>query len=82
MTGIGTVKNTGANDMEVRENVTDAFGVSASVITTVSAGNDYLLDPQTNFSTVRPPHVSYGVDVRHPGSATTFDLEYGGRGVE
>lgn len=80
--GIGTIKNTGGvNSLEVRETVTDAFGVTDSVTTTVLAGNDYLLDLQTNFATARPPYVSYAVEVRHPVAATTFSLRHGSQGA-
>ncbi len=83
LVGIGTIKNTGGvNALEVREDVTDAFGTVTTVTTTVLFGDDYLLDPQTNFGTARPPYVSYGVFVRHPVAATTFDLQFTGRGVE
>lgn len=83
LVGIGTIKNTGANSLEVREDVTDAFGtVVSSTPVTVLSGNDYMLDPQTNFATGRPPYVSYDVLVRHPGAATTFDLRYTARGQE
>lgn len=80
--GIGTIKNTGANSLEVRETVTDAFGVTDSSTTTVFAGGDYMLDPQTNFGTARPPHISYKVEVRHPGAATTFSLRHATEGAE
>jgi hypothetical protein len=80
--GIGTIKNTGANSLEVRETVTDAFGVTDSSTTTVPAGIDYMLDPQTNFGTARPPHLSYKVEVQHPGAATTFSLQHATEGAE
>lgn len=81
--GIGTIKNTGGvNDLEVRETVTDAFGTTASVVTTVNPGNDYMLDPQTYFGAARPPHVSYKVEVRHPVAATTYSLRHATLGAE
>lgn len=80
--GIGTIKNTGdTNALEVRETVIDAFGVTANTITTVNAGNHYLLDPQTNFGTARPPYMSYQVEVRHPVAATTFELHHATEGA-
>lgn len=81
LVAIGTIKNTGANSMEVRETVTDAFGVTDSVTTTVLAGNDYMLDAQTNFTTARPPYTTYSVDVRHPTLATTYSLRHVSHGV-
>lgn len=75
--GIGTIQNTGGvNSMEVREEVTDAFGNVSSMTTTVVAGNNYMLDPQTNIGAAFPPYLSYGVSVRHPVAATTFDLQF------
>lgn len=80
--GIGTIKNTGGvNALEVREEVTDAFGVTTTVTTTVAAGGDYMLDPQTNFGTARPPYIIYAISVRHPVAATTFDLQYMSQGA-
>ncbi|MGE5663128.1 MAG: hypothetical protein ACM31I_02220, partial [Deltaproteobacteria bacterium] len=87
MVGIGTIKNTGANAMEVREVVTDAFGVTVttSPVVSVPAGGDYMLDPQTNFTdgvlNARPPYLSYSVEVRHPGAATTYDLQFTAQGT-
>lgn len=63
--GIGSVKNTdAANTMDVRETVIDAYGVTSNVITSISPGNDYLLDLQTYFGNARPPYTSYAVAVR------------------
>lgn len=82
MIGIGTIKNTGANDLNIRETVTDAFGVTDSATTLVTAGNDYMLDIQTNFATARPPYTSYGVEVQsaNPGNPTTYDLQFSTQG--
>lgn len=75
--GIGTIKNTGGvNSMNVRETVTDAFGVTTSVTTLVAFGNDYMLDPQTNIDTARPPYLSYLVEVQQIVAATTYDLQF------
>lgn len=73
---IGTIKNTGANSMEVRETVIDQFFVTDSVTTTVTAGNDLMLDPDANVNTARPPYTSYIVAVRHPGAATTYSVRF------
>jgi hypothetical protein len=78
--GIGTIKNTGGTSLEVRESVVDLFGVSSSAITTVLSGNDYTLDPDVNFGTARPPYTTYTIEVRHPGAATTYDLQFTRRG--
>jgi hypothetical protein len=82
--GIGTIKNTGGvNDLQVRETVTDAFGVTdATTITTVNPGNSYMLDVQTNFGAARPPYVSYAVAVQHPVAATTFDIQHTDTGAQ
>ncbi len=76
--GIGTIDNSvsSGNAMEVKETVIDAFGVTASVTTTVASGDTYLLDPQTNFDTARPPYKSYKVEVRHPISSTSFEVHH------
>lgn len=74
--GMGTIKNTGANSMEVRETVTDAFGNAGTATTTVLAGADYQLDAQTDFGVARPPYVLYQVEVRHPTAVTTFNLKH------
>lgn len=79
--GIGTIKNTGADAMEVKETVTDLFGVTDSVTTSVLVGNSYMLDPQTNFTTARPPYASYQVEVRHTATATTYSLRHASHGV-
>lgn len=74
LTGVGTIKNTGANGMEVRETVTDIFGVTDNVVTPVASGMDYMLDLLTNFATAKPPYAQYNVAVRHPTTLTTFAL--------
>lgn len=74
--GVGTIKNTGAQSLTVKESALDAFGVSDSVETVVTAGNSVMLDPTQNFDTALPPHVQYLVEVKSttPGSPTTFDM--------
>lgn len=75
--GVGTVKNTGGvNNMNVRERVTDAFGVTDTETTIVLPGGDLLLDAQRNVGTARPPHISYEVEVQQIVGSTTFDLEF------
>lgn len=81
LVAIGTIKNTGGTTMEVRETVTDLFGVTDSTTTTVLSGNDYMLDAQTNFTTARPPYVSYQVEVRNTTTPTTFVLRHVAHGV-
>ena len=78
LTGIGTIKNTGgSNDMQVKETVIDAYGVTDSTtVTTVGPMDDYLLDPQTDFGLARPPYVSYKVEIKHPTSATTYSMRH------
>jgi hypothetical protein len=77
--GIGTILNTGANGLNVRETVIDKFGNTISKVTLVAAGDSYLLDLQTNFvnvSTAYPPFTSYEVEVQSAvaGNATTYEL--------
>lgn len=80
--GTGTVKNTGGvNALEVREEVTDAFGTVTTLTTTVAFGDSYLLDPAVNLGTGRPPYTSYGVSVRHPAAATNFNLQFTSQGA-
>jgi len=76
--GNGTIKNTGANSMEVRETVTDAFGTTSSATTTVTAGNDLLLSMAVNINTARPPYVSYMIEVKSttPGNATSYNYKH------
>lgn len=81
--GIGTIKNTGANGMNVQETVTDKFGTTHSVVTAVAPGAVYMLDPQTNFADVAfPYYTSYEVDVEDEssGSHTTYEVHYSGFG--
>jgi hypothetical protein len=83
--GIGTIKNTsGTNALDIKETVTDVFGTTASLTTTVSLGNDYLLDPQANISTARPPYISYKVEVTDTvgGNHATFDIHHATEGAE
>lgn len=82
MMGIGTIKNTGSDSMNVRETVVDKFGSTAVVVKVLAAGDEYLLDPQTNFDdTVNlalPPFVSYEVEVQSlvAGVPTTFEAHF------
>lgn len=76
--GQGTIKNTGAQSMDVKETVTDAFGVTDSVTTTVTAGNDLLLSMAVNITTARPPYVSYKIEVKSTaaGVPTTYSYQH------
>jgi hypothetical protein len=83
--GIGTIKNTdGVDSLDIKETVVDAFGVTASVTTTVLAGNSYLLDLQTNFATASPPYRSYKVEVKDTVAASpaTFELHHVSQGAQ
>lgn len=81
--GIGTIVNTGAASMDVRESVTDAFGTTTSTTTVVLAGNSLMLDEQVNINTAFPPYVSYGVAVKSTGVGvpTTFNLHHASHGA-
>jgi len=81
--GIGSIVNGGANDMNVRETVTDKFGNTVSVVTLVPAGDEYLLDLQTNFDDgagglALPPFIDYEVEVESatPGSPTSYEVHF------
>jgi hypothetical protein len=74
MMAIGTIKNTGANPMEVKETVVDLFGGSANLTHTVPAGDHLTLDLQIDIGVARPPYVTYQIEVRHTGAATSYDL--------
>jgi hypothetical protein len=77
LVGVGTIKNTGANDMNVKEIVTDAFGVTDSQTIVVGAGGSLLLDTLLgNVTTARPPYVSYDIQVQSKtaGMPTTYSL--------
>jgi len=78
LTGQGTIKNTGAQSMDVKETVTDAFGVTDSVTTTVTAGKDLLLTMAVNINTARPPYVSYKIEVKSTaaGVPTTYSYQH------
>jgi hypothetical protein len=75
--GIGTLKNTGAQGLTVRETGVDAFGNTDSTETPVAAGDSVMLDPTQNFgSTAFPPYTQYTVEVKSttPGSPTTYSV--------
>lgn len=80
--GIATIKNTGANGMNVRETGVDQFGTTSTVTTLVAAGNDLRLDPTNNVGTARPPYKSYMIEVQSAvaGNATTYVLRLGMNG--
>ena len=76
--GQGTIKNAGANSMNVRETVTDLFGVTSSVTTPVAAGNDLLLSMAVNIGTARPPYKEYKIEVKSTtaGNPTTYNYRH------
>lgn len=79
LVGIGSILNTGANGMNVRETVTDKFGNTQSVVTVVAAGDEYMLDLQTNFADAAfPPFTDYTVEVQSEsaGNATDYELHF------
>jgi hypothetical protein len=84
LVGVGTVKNTGANSMNVIETAIDAFGTTSSTTTVVLAGNDLLIEEQVNINLARPPYRSYSVAVQSTvaGNPTTFNLQFGSQGAE
>lgn len=73
--GSGTIKNTGANTLNVKETVTDFFGVTSSSVTAVAAGNDLLISLGINLGTARPPYRDYKLEAQYSGGDTTFDME-------
>jgi len=62
--GVGTIKNTGANGLIVREEVTDAFGVSSSAERTVATTASAPLQLSVAVGTALPPYTAYVVKVR------------------
>jgi hypothetical protein len=74
--GIATIKNTGANGMNVRETGVDQFGTTSTATTAVAAGGDLRLDPTNNVGTARPPYNNYMIEVQSQvaGNATTYVL--------
>ena len=72
--GVGTIKNTGANGLTVREEVTDAFGTSSLLETNVAASAVLALKPMTALGTAYPPYTSYVLKVRSQtaGQPTTY----------
>lgn len=81
--GIGAIKNTGANSLDVQQTVTDSFGVTSSSIIAVPAGNNQSLDEQLPIGTAFPAYVSYAVQVRSttPGNPTTYNLRHTSHGA-
>lgn len=74
--GSGTIKNTGAQAIDVRETVTDRFGASDSSLVSVVAGDSLLLSTTQNLGAARPPYASYRVEVKSalPGMPGTYKL--------
>lgn len=82
--GIGTIKNTdGTDSLDIKETVTDVFGVTTNQTNTVANGASRLLDPTVNVSTARPPYVSYKVEVKSTsaGNPATFEMHHISNGV-
>lgn len=82
LVGIGTFKNVGGNNLEVKEIATDFWGTTDEVTNTVAGGADRKLDPQANIGAARPPYKDYKVQVRHVGVASNFDLMISAAGPE
>ncbi len=84
--GIGTIKNTdgAADQMTVEEQAIDFFGTTHTKETVVDAADDYLLDPQTNFSAAGgPPYSSYRVRVKSTsaGNPAPYSIQFAAQGV-
>lgn len=74
---VGAVKNVGvANALIVREEVTDAFGVTVTLETTVAASGSRVLSCDAAISTGRPPYTSYRVLVRSALAGTPTGYEF------
>jgi hypothetical protein len=72
------------NDMDVRETVTDAFGVTDTYVTTPIVSGDFvILNPQAQKTSALPPYVSYKVEVKSttPGSPTAYSLRHTSQGA-
>lgn len=83
--GGGTIKNTdGANDLQVKETVTDKFGVTDSFTQDVPFGTDAVLNMTVNIATARPPYKSYAVAVidKVGGNHATFELHHSSMGAK
>lgn len=82
--GVGGIRNTGANAMEVKETVTDLWGTSVSRTQTVAAGGELPLRADVNIATGRPPYSSYEVLVQStvPGNPTTYNLRFSCMGAK
>lgn len=77
--GFGTIKNTGANSLDVQETGTDFFGTTDTLITTpVLPGNFLVLSARNVITTAVPPYSDYKIEVRStvPGSPTNFSLNF------
>lgn len=76
--GIGTIKNThGSNVMDLKEEVTDAFGTSSSQTNTVAGNASRTLNLSADIGTARPPYTTYTVSVRSnsAGNAATYSAK-------
>jgi hypothetical protein len=78
--GFGTIKNTGANSMDVQETGTDLFGptTDSQITTPVLPGNYLVLTARNVCGTAVPPYTTYKIDVRSttPGSPTNYSLKF------
>jgi hypothetical protein len=69
--------------LNVRETVTDKFGVTDSVTATVASGSQYQLNLQTQFNTASPPYTDYKVEVEDtvPGTHASYSLHHASQGA-
>jgi hypothetical protein len=74
LAGAGSIRNIGANDLEVRETATGLNGVTDNVTSVVGAGAVAPLSLIGMIGNASPPYTSYSVEVRDLGAATTFRL--------
>lgn len=76
LVAVGAFKNTGAHGLILREEATDAFGVSSSAERTVATATAALLQLSAAIGTALPPYVSYTVKVRSQttGQASGYSL--------
>jgi len=83
LAGSGSIKNTGANSLTVRRNVTDGYGVTATQDDVVLSGAVLTWPMDTAIGTALPAYVSFEILVQSttPGSPTTFDLRHSSTGA-
>lgn len=80
--GFGTLKNTGAQSIDVKETVTDLFGQTKNVTTTVTSGSQRALSARADIDTARAPYSAYKVEVVSTamGTPSTFEIHFGSHG--